>query len=182
MDTLTNLPAAVAGAAVARLYLRRWQIEGAFHELTMALRCELNTLGYPKAALFAFAVAVAASNVLAVLKAALRAEHGEEKVEKEVSGYYVAQEWSLVYPGMMIALPAEQWEVFGSMSVVRLAEYLRAWAAAVDLERIRKAPPRKPTKRKASRIRDKSPHVSTARLLEEAKYGRRKAAKERKQE
>jgi hypothetical protein len=182
VEILTNLPATVTGAAVARLYLRRWKIEGAFHELTVALRCELNTLGYPKAALFAFAVAVAAYNVLAVLKAALRAEHGEEKVEKEVSGYYVALEWSLVYPGMMIALPAEQWEVFGSMSVVRLAEYLRAWAAAVDLRKVKKAPPRKPTKRKTPRIQDKSPHVSTARLLEKAKAGRRKTTKGRKQE
>ncbi len=148
----------------------------------MALRCELNTLGYPKAALFAFAVAVAAYNVLAVLKAALRAEHGETKVEQEVSGYYVALEWSLVYPGMMIALPAEPWEVFGSMSVVQLAEYLRAWAAAVDLEKVKKAPPRKPTKQKTPRIQDKSPHVSTARLLQGAKAGRRKTTKGRKQE
>jgi IS4 transposase len=182
VEILTNLPAAVAAAAVARLYLRRWKIEGAFHELTVALRCELNTLGYPRAALFAFAVAVAAYNVLAVLKAALRAVHGEEKVQKEVSGYYVALEWSLVYPGMMIALPAERWEVFGAMPVVRLAEYLRAWAAAVDLEKIKKAPPRKPTKQKTPRIQDQSPHISTARLLEQAKSGRRKTAQGRKQE
>lgn len=182
VEILTNLPAAVAAAAVARLYLRRWRIEGAFHELTMALRCEVDTLGYPKAALFAFAVAVAAYDVLAVLKAALRAEHGEEKVEKEVSGYYVALEWSLVYPGMMIALPAEQWEVFGPMPVVQLAAYLRAWAAAVDLGKVRKAPPRKPTKRETPRIKDRSPHLSTARLLEEARNGRRKAAKGRRQE
>src|SRR5260370_5855965 len=123
----------------------------------MALHCEVNTLGYPKAALLAFCVAVVAYNVLAVLKAALRAVHGEEKVQKQVSGYYVALEWALVYAGMMIALPAEEWEVFGQMSARELARYLRDWAARINMEKIKKAPPRKPTKQKTQRIKDKSP-------------------------
>src|SRR5262249_48305139 len=50
---LSNLPAEVADArAIADLYLDRWTIEGCFNELTTALRCEVQTLGYPKAALF----------------------------------------------------------------------------------------------------------------------------------
>ena len=77
VEILTNLPAKVSATKVAEIYLKRWTIEGAFHELTVALNCEVNTLGYPKAALFGFCVAVAAYNVLAVLKAALRAVHGE---------------------------------------------------------------------------------------------------------
>lgn len=170
---LTNLPLAVADATkVAYLYLKRWKIEGAFHELTMALHCEVNTLGYPKAALFGFCVAVASYNVLAVLKAALRAVHGEEKVQKEVSGYYMALEWALVYAGMMIALPAEEWEVFGAMSAKKLAGHLLDWTARINMEKIKKAPPRKPTKEKTKRIKDKSPHLSTARLLDEAKKNR----------
>ncbi len=146
----------------------------------MALSCEVNTLGYPKAALFAFAVAVAAYNVLAVLKAALRAVHGEEKVQQEVSSYYVALECAMVYGGMMIALPAEEWEVFGQMSAPALAKYLRRWARQINLEKIKKAPPRKPTKKKTERIQDKSPHLSTARLLEEAKSLRNKHTKRNK--
>jgi len=138
----------------------------------MALKCEVNTLGYPKAALFAFCVAVAAYNVLAVLKAALRVVHGEEKVQQEVSGYYMALEWAMVYAGMMIALPAEEWEVFGPMSAKKLAKYLRLWATKINMEKIKKAPPRKPTKEKTKRIKDKSPHLSTARLLDEAKKSR----------
>jgi IS4 transposase len=182
VEILTNLPADVADAAkVASLYLKRWKIEGAFHELTMALHCEVNTLGYPKAALLAFCVAVVAYNVLAVLKAALRAVHGEEKVQKQVSGYYVALEWALVYAGMMIALPAEEWEVFGQMSARELAGYLRDWAARINMEKIKKAPPRKPTKQKTQRIKDKSPHLSTARLLEAAKKERQRTTKGRNQ-
>jgi hypothetical protein len=46
--------------------------------LTTQLRCEVDTLSYPPAALFALACAVVAFNVLAVLKAALRAAHGPE--------------------------------------------------------------------------------------------------------
>ncbi len=84
---LTNLPAEVANAeTVATRYGRRWTVETMFQELTQHLGCEVNTLGYPKAALFGFCVALVAYNVLAVVKAALRSVHGEEKVEKEVSG------------------------------------------------------------------------------------------------
>jgi len=181
VEILTNLPAKVPAAKVAELYLRRWKIEGAFHELTVALSCEVNTLGYPRAALFGFCVAVAAYNVLAVLKAALRAVHGERKVQEDVSGYYMALEWAMVYAGMMIALPALEWEVFGRMSGKELAGYLREWAGKINLEKIKKAPPRKPTKKQTRRIKDKSPHVSTARLLDAAKKARQAKAKRQHQ-
>jgi len=167
VEILTNLAATVADAAtVALLYLKRWQVEGVFHELTMALHCEVRTLGYPRAALFAFCVAVAAYNVLAVLKAALRVTHGEDKVRQEVSGYYLALEWAAVWTGMMIALPAPLWADFGLMSAHQLAGYLRDWAAKIDLSKIKKAPPRHPTKTKTKRIKDKKPHLSTAHLLQ----------------
>lgn len=173
VEILTNLPVEVADAGkVSILYLKRWKIEGAFHELTMALNCELNTLGYPKAALFGFCVAVVAYNVLGVIKAAMRAVHGERKVQEEVSGYYTALEWALVYAGMMIALPAQKWEPFALMPAPELAKYLLQWAAKINLEKIKKSPSRKPTKQKTQRIKDKSPHLSTARLLEEAKRNR----------
>jgi IS4 transposase len=182
VEILTNLPAKVKAAKVAFLYLKRWTIEGTFHELTVALNCEVNTLCYPKAALFGFCTAVVAYNVLAVLKAALRAVHGQEKVQKEVSGYYMALEWALVYAGMMIALPAQQWERFGRMSAAELAGYLRHWAGKVNLDKIKKAPPRKPTKQKSKRIKDDSPHLSTARLLDEAKKARQAKYKVRNQQ
>src|SRR5262245_62160973 len=84
-DILTNLPARVRAKAVARLYQKRWTIEGAFQELTVALKCEVNTLAYPKAALFGFCVALLAFNVLAVVKAALRAAHGVAPIEETLS-------------------------------------------------------------------------------------------------
>src|SRR4029077_1210106 len=55
LHLLTNLPASqVSAMKIAELYRKRWTLEQAFNELTTHLRCELNTLGYPKAALFAF--------------------------------------------------------------------------------------------------------------------------------
>lgn len=172
VEILTNLPAKVSARKVAEIYLKRWTIEGVFHELTIALNCEVNTLGYPRAALFGFCVAVAAYNVLAVLKAALRAVHGERTVQENVSGYYMALEWAMVYAGMMIALPVSGWEPFGPMPSPELAGHLREWAGRINLARIKKAPPRKPTRTATRRIKDKSPHVSTARLLDEAKKTR----------
>lgn len=180
VEILTNLPAEVGAAGVAGLYLKRWKIEGAFLELTVSLRCEVETLGYPKAALFAFSVAVAAYNMMSAVKAALRAAHGEEKVQDEVSGYYMALEFMLAYAGMMIALPAERWKPFGAMSAKELAPLLRGWAGKVNMLKIKKSPPRKPTKNKTEPIEDKSPHVSTARLLEEAKQQRQANTKARK--
>ncbi len=181
VEILTNLPAEVASAAVvASLYLKRWTIERAFHELTMALQCEVNTLGYPKAALFAFCVAVVAYNVLAVLKAALRSVHGEEKVANEVSGYYMALEWAVVYAGMMIALPAHCWTPFAQLLPKELAACLREWAGKINMKSIKKAQ-RKPTKQKTQRIKDTSPHLSTARLLDDQKKAKQKTTQRQTQ-
>ena len=69
---LTNLPKRSASAQkIARLYRQRWTIERAFQELAEHLNAEINTLGYPPAALFAFCLALVAYNLLAVVKAAL---------------------------------------------------------------------------------------------------------------
>ncbi|MBS3029752.1 MAG: IS4 family transposase [Dolichospermum sp. DET69] len=82
---LTNLPSQVADALlVAKLYCKRWKIETLFQVLTENLLCEINTLGYPKAALFTFCIALVAYNVLSAVQAALRSVHGTDKVETEV--------------------------------------------------------------------------------------------------
>lgn len=73
MHLLTNLPEEkAAGAAVANLYQGRWTIETLFAEVTATLACEIDTLCYPKAALFVFGLTLLASNAVAVVKASLR--------------------------------------------------------------------------------------------------------------
>jgi Transposase DDE domain len=168
---LTNLPARVRAKVIARLYQKRWTIEIAFQELTVALKCEVNTLAYPKAALFGFCVALLAFNVLSVVKAALRAAHGAAKIEAILSTYYLADEIAGTYRGMMIAIPEKHWEVFATMAPARLAKVLKELAAKVDLAKLRKHP-RGPKKPKPRRQRNKRvTHVSTARVLAKRKSG-----------
>jgi IS4 transposase len=166
---LTNLPAEAADAlTVAELYRRRWTVEAAFGELATCLNGEVNTLGYPKAAPFAFCVALVAYNVLSVVKGALRSVHGVEAVE-EVSGYYLADEIAGTHRGMMIAIPEDEWVVFARTTASGLGEILKGLAAKVRLSTLRKhrRGPKRPQPKRASGA--KIVHVSTARLLAERK-------------
>jgi hypothetical protein len=163
---LTNLPAEAADARVmAELYRKRWRIEGAFHQLSQTLKTEINTLGYPPAALLAFCVGVVSFNIFATLKAALRSVHGEEIVEEQVSTYYLTNEIAGTYQGMRIALPAQAWTIFHELSTEEMANLLWEWAGFIRLSRYPKSK-RGPKKTPPPREHDpKKPHVSTARLL-----------------
>lgn len=167
---ITNLPQDVVEApTIAHLYRGRWTIETAFQELTEHLQSELNTLGYPPAALFGFCVALVAYSVMKVIRAALGAEHGVEKIEMEVSDYYISLELSNTYEGMMIAIPDEKWIVFRQLSQTEFVHVLQHLASKAKLVKYRKHSrgPKKPppTKKKDP----KTPHVSTARLLRKRK-------------
>jgi Transposase DDE domain len=164
---LTNLPASrVSAVKVAFLYQKRWTLEAAFNELTLHLRCEINTLGYPKAALFAFCVAASCYNLLAAIKGALRGVHGEEVLKTEVSNYFLTDEINSNYSGMMIALPPKKWEVFQKLSTTAMAAQLKRWARSADLANYPKHP-RGPKKPKQKRPNAQFHHVSTWKLLEE---------------
>jgi IS4 transposase len=79
---LTNAPEEKLSALdAARLYRKRWSVEGMFQRLESALKSEVRTLGKPRAALLAFGTAVVAYNVLSVLQSAVEAAHPEAKVE-----------------------------------------------------------------------------------------------------
>jgi hypothetical protein len=163
---LTHVPAKDAKAkTIADLYRRRWTIEAAFQELEATLHGEVNTLGYPKAALFAFCVALVSYNVLSTIKAALRSVHGEAVVEEQVSGYYVADEIQMTHRGMMIAIPEDEWVVFHDLPPVELAKVLVSLARLSSLPKLRKHPrgPKKPKPKKQSGAKIK--HVATAKIL-----------------
>ena len=169
IHVLTDLPAEVADAGMtAELYRRRWTVESAFNESAMCLDGEIDTLGYPKAALLAFCVASVAYNALGVVKGALRAEHGEEVVE-EVSTYDVADEIAGTHRGMMIAIPEEEWTVFHGLSSMEIGRVLRDLAGEVRLSSFRKQRrgPKRPQPERGSGA--KVEHVSTAKLLEKRK-------------
>ena len=139
---LTNVPLKrLSAERAAELYRTRWRIESAFQELTASLRCEIDTLGYPKAALFGFALAVVAYNVLVVTRAALAAGLGEEiGGEDALSSYQMAVEVASVDKGLSIALPASAWEQFVAMTVSEFAGWLYEVARAIDWRPYRKQP------------------------------------------
>ncbi len=166
---LTNLPVAVASAVlVAQLYRERWSVEGLFQVVTDLFHCELKSLGYPKAALFTFCMALFAYNIFATLKAALRSVHGAGKIDAGLSDYYVAEEVRATYRGMMIALPASDWEPFAELSLEHFCQYLLAWAAHVPLKKFSSSPRAKKRKQPPRSGKPKRTHVSTARILSDS--------------
>ncbi len=163
---VTNLSAEQATALqVAEAYGTRWTVEGAFQTLTDVLRCEVETLGYPRAALFSFATAVLAYNAYAVVKASLRVAHGAEVIKEKLSDYHLLSDVAAVYVGMDIAVPEECWESYQAMPLKALAKALTKLAHRVTPTRYpkNKHSPKKPQPRKKSGSRNH--HIATARVL-----------------
>lgn len=171
---LTHLPVSVADApTIARLYLKRWNIEGMFQVITDTFNCELNTLGYPKAALFVFCVAIVAFNILSTVKAALKSVHGVGKIEAGLSDYYLVEEVQAIYRGMEIALPASLWLPVAHMNLTEFARTLKQWATSVNLKRFCSSPRQKKKLKPKPTYDPKHPHRSTARLLQQQKQYKR---------
>lgn len=163
---VTNLsPEQATARQVAEVYGTRWTVEGAFQALTDVLRCEVETLGYPRAALFSFAVAVLAYNTYAVVRASLRAAHGAEVIKEELSDYHLMNDVAATYVGMDIAVPDECWEPYRVMPVSGFTKAMTELAHRVKLARYpkKRRGPKKPQPRKKSGR--KNHHISTARLL-----------------
>jgi len=166
---LTNLPAIKSAEQVASLYRRRWSIEGMFQWLESVLHSEVRTLGYPRAALFAFSVAVLAFNVLSAIQTGIERQHDiDPEGETAVSLYYVANEIRTAYRGMTIAVPAEAWLVYLTLSDEELTGALLEIAAHVDPKTLRKhprGPNKKPGKGYVAGHVVRA-HVATARVLD----------------
>src|SRR5476651_372081 len=164
---LTNLSPKVSALQIAQIYRERWTIEKHFQFLTQSLNCEVSGLGQPRAALFAFAMALVAANALAVVRGTLRSVHGVE-AEAEISGYYLADEVAGDYRTLMKYLPAEEWLGWKSLPTLAMAKLLGALAQHVRLKGLTRSQrgPKKPPKEKP--VYDKKhKHYSTARLLQE---------------
>jgi hypothetical protein len=141
---LSNLPATQANALqIAALYQKRWRIECLFQVLEQCFRGEINTLAYPRAALFGFVMALICYNLLAVAQAAMCSVHGVDKIEASISPYYLADEVRRVYEGMMIAILPLQWQPFAQLDVDSTVQLLQQLAAQMDLSKFRSHPRRK---------------------------------------
>jgi len=170
LAVLTNVPASDASAvAIAKLYRKRWTLETMFFELTQMLDGELNTMGYPRAALLGFGIALVSYNLLSTTRSALRAAFGAEKVDEEVSSYYIANEARVMCEGLDVATDPKDWTSFQVMSAEGVAEELVKLARNVRLSAFKrhKRGPKKPVPKRTKHT--DTPHVSTARLLTRAK-------------
>ena len=105
---LSNLPNAITAEQIANGYRERWSIESAFGEIRRCLNGEINALGYPKAALFSFGMALVSFNLLSLIEAAIGAEHGPE-AQENFSTQQAAVEIQCMWSGTTIVLDDDFW-------------------------------------------------------------------------
>lgn len=168
MAILTNLPVSVNAVTIAGLYRRRWTIESLFAQVERNLHGELASLGYPGAAVFGFAVALVASNIFAVVQAALKAaqkQHEDKAIaDMPLSEFSIVEDIRTVQPGMKVMLDDKQWRPFRDEPAPRFAKRLMRWTKHIEWRNFRKAVRGPKIRRERTRFRD-TPHVSTAKLL-----------------
>ncbi len=169
----SNLPPEIDASTIARLYRKRWRIEGMFGRLESVLHSEIRALGHPRAALLGFAVAVLAYNMLAVLKQLIEHAHRQDHPELDVSTYHLAVDITADYGSMLRLLPPEHLPRADDDPRLLLERLLRLAS--------RMSPGQLATsKRKPKAVQAKGyvegsiarAHVSTARVLKQA-AGRR---------
>jgi len=62
IDLLTHVPRQVSAPQVAERYRKRWTLDTVCTHLEAYFHSTINTIAYPKAALFGFCLALVASN------------------------------------------------------------------------------------------------------------------------
>jgi len=166
LGLLTNLPADdVSATQIADAYAKRWQIETAFQEIESLLSGEINTLGYPEAALFSLTCAYVAFNLLQCIRQTLEASHPHRP--EEISLYYLADDVAHTMRGLDAVLTSADWLPFELMPPKELAATLLSLATQVSYRKYTKRrnssrPPSTP--RRSTKCKN---HVSTAKLLDD---------------
>ena len=170
IHVLCNLPKRFTAAQILRAYRQRWRIENAFQQVEHVLNSEIETLGYPKAAIFSFAVSLLMYNVLNLAKLAIAAAHKKPKLADDLSTYYLALDIHGAWQGLVIAVNAEEFDsVYAGLSDKQLAQHLMRLAKKVNLRTNRKnvrGPQKPPPKKKSG---NRGNHVATQRILDESR-------------
>jgi IS4 transposase len=168
---LSNVPTSKLSAQkLAQLYRSRWRIEAMFQRLEAVLQSEIKALGQPRAALFAFGVAVLAYNILSMLLTAVRVQHANtlEKNSMELSVYYIALEIRANHAGMMIATDANDWQRYESLSTKEFAKTLLALAEHINPQYLRSYPRKPKVRKKKGYVSKKAAqkHIATSRVID----------------
>jgi hypothetical protein len=167
IDLVTNVPPAVDAVTLAGLYRKRWRLETAFQHLEAHLASEIQTLAYPRAALFAFCLALVAYNVFSMSLSAIDAVHSET-VSDTMSTYYIGQEIASTFLALFLLTAQHEWAFLHSCSSNEFAQWLRQVASNVRVKKYKKHSrgPKKPPQKIP--YDSKQPHVSTKKLLQNA--------------
>ena len=80
--------------------------------------------------------------MLSASDACLKLGEEPEKIDQELSLYYVAHDIATTQKGRMIAIPESAWAIFSTMTIAELAQALVDLAQHVRLEACRKCPTR----------------------------------------
>lgn len=164
LDIITDLPREISAEKVAELYRKRWTLETTFQRIEKYYNSEIETLAYPKAALFGFALALVAYNVFSVIIAALESAH-ERPLREEISGYYIGLDIAATLLALLQLTGTADWVFAASLTPGEFAAWLRETARNVPLRTLKKHPrgPKQPASKPAHD--PKQPHVSTYQLL-----------------
>ena len=168
IDLITDVAQTVDAVTLAALYRKRWKLETAFQHLEAHLESEIETLAYPRAALFGFCLALVAYNVFSVALSALDCVH-EEPVSDTISTYYVGHEIAATFLATLLLTTTEDWHFLAPYSSAEFAQWLLDVALQVNIEKYKKHSrgPKKP--RQKIPYNPKQPHVSTYQLIQKRK-------------
>lgn len=164
---LATLPETIDGQTVAKRYLGRRGIEVSFQELEAAFRSEVNTLAYPRAALFGFCVGLVLYDLLEVVR---QVATGSAAEVEPLSGVRLGQEVSTYLGPLRVLGPLVGWPT-GGWSAGKVRNWLGSIARRVDWRRYRKSKRSEKKKKPFPGGRAKSPHASTARIIKDRKKG-----------
>ena len=143
-----------------------WRVDGAFADGDRVFEGELVSLAHARPALLGFSLALIAFNTVGVVKEAVREKYGQEKIQNELSLFYLGESVQRAEAALEVFVDESDWsERFATLTPRALANDLLLLASRVDLRKLRKHKRgvKKPApKRHFSKNR---PHVSTARVL-----------------
>jgi IS4 transposase len=163
---LTNLKR-VDARRVCELYRERWRIERHFSVLKAVLNGEVESLGKPRAALFALSMAMVAGNALGVVKRLLSTAHGPDLWDL-LSGYYLTDEVCSNYRAVESLIGDQGRAKLSEMPAEAFWAWCREVASRVRPWAFAKNKPRGPKRPQPKRLSGKRrPHYSTYRLLTE---------------
>jgi IS4 transposase len=162
----SNVPKSDADAIeLSHQYIGRWKIEIVFNHITLNLNCEIQTLGYPPAALFCFSLSLIAYNCLGILKSLVAKVHGREDANN-LSHHYLVSEIASTTDGLLVAFPEDKWVGIDRLPIAKFLSQLSSVIERMDMRLYRKSirGPKNPPPKKTGGKRDT--HVSTKRLIE----------------